>query len=74
MYRPSQPDNILYLSYFYTGLELPARLSWFWVSYQSTQIISAFFAFGILRLRGHNGMAGWVSVTRLSVLDMLTLF
>ncbi|KAL5472268.1 hypothetical protein PMIN07_000943 [Paraphaeosphaeria minitans] len=53
------PDNILYLSYFYTGLELPARLSWFWVSYQSTQIVSAFFAFGILRLRGHNGMAGW---------------
>ncbi|KAH7117088.1 major facilitator superfamily domain-containing protein [Dendryphion nanum] len=53
------PDNILYLSYFYTGFELPARLSWFWVSYQSTQIISAFLAFGILRLRGHNGMEGW---------------
>ncbi|KAF1851990.1 MFS general substrate transporter [Cucurbitaria berberidis CBS 394.84] len=53
------PDNILYLSYFYTGWELPARLSWFWVSYQSTQIISAFFAFGLLRLRGHNGMEGW---------------
>ena len=53
------PDNILYLSYFYTGWELPARLSWFWVSYQSTQIVSAFFAFGILRLRGHNGMEGW---------------
>ncbi|KAF2497781.1 MFS general substrate transporter [Lophium mytilinum] len=53
------PDNILYLSYFYTGFELPARLSWFWVSYQSTQIVSAFFAFGILHLRGHNGMEGW---------------
>ncbi|USP81317.1 hypothetical protein yc1106_08591 [Curvularia clavata] len=53
------PDNILYLSYFYTGFELPARLSWFWVSYQSTQIISAFLAFGILRLRGYNGMEGW---------------
>ncbi|KAF2792535.1 phthalate transporter [Melanomma pulvis-pyrius CBS 109.77] len=53
------PDNILYLSYFYTGWELPARLSCFWVSYQSTQIVSAFFAFGILRLRGHNGMEGW---------------
>ncbi|CAO2650866.1 Nn.00g091630.m01.CDS01 [Neocucurbitaria sp. VM-36] len=53
------PDNILYLSYFYTGWELPGRLSWFWVAYQSTQIISAFFAFGILRLRGHNGMEGW---------------
>jgi hypothetical protein len=53
------PDNILYLSYFYTNSELPARLSYFWVSYQSTQIVSAFFAYGILRLRGHNGMAGW---------------
>ncbi|KAF2829624.1 MFS general substrate transporter [Ophiobolus disseminans] len=53
------PDNILYLSYFYTGWELPARLSWFWVSYQSTNIVSAFLAFGILRLRGHNGMEGW---------------
>ena len=28
------PDNILYLSYWYTGTELPARLSWFWVAYQ----------------------------------------
>ena len=55
------PDNILYLSYWYTGWELPARLSCFWVSYQSTQIVSAFFAFGILRLRGYNGMEGWVS-------------
>ncbi|KAF2749163.1 MFS general substrate transporter [Sporormia fimetaria CBS 119925] len=53
------PDNILYLSYFYTGWELPARLSWFWVSYQSTQIISAFLAYGLLRLRGVNGMEGW---------------
>ncbi|PSN61237.1 MFS general substrate transporter [Corynespora cassiicola Philippines] len=53
------PDNILYLSYWYTGWELPGRLSWFWVSYQSTQIISAFFAYGILRMRGHNGMEGW---------------
>jgi hypothetical protein len=47
------------LSYFYTNSELPARLSYFWVSYQSTQIVSAFLAYGILRLRGYNGMAGW---------------
>ncbi|KAF1844765.1 MFS general substrate transporter [Cucurbitaria berberidis CBS 394.84] len=53
------PDNILYLSYFYTGTELPKRLSFFWVSYQGTNIIAAFLAFGILRLRGHNGMGGW---------------
>jgi len=53
------PDNILYLSYWYTGSELPIRLSWFWVSYQSTSIISAFLAFGILHMRGVHGMAGW---------------
>ncbi|KAI9719788.1 MAG: hypothetical protein M1812_003276 [Candelaria pacifica] len=53
------PDNILYLSYFYTGFELPARLSFFWVAYQSTNITSAFLAFGILRMRGINGMGGW---------------
>lgn len=53
------PDNILYLSYFYTGVELPIRLSFFWVSYQTTSIISAFLAFGILHLRGHHGLAGW---------------
>lgn len=40
------PDVILYLSYFYTSTELPKRLSWFWVAYQSTQIVSAFLAFG----------------------------
>jgi Major Facilitator Superfamily len=53
------PDNVLYLSYFYTGSELPARLSWFWVSSQTTNIISAFLAFGILHLRGLYGLAGW---------------
>lgn len=53
------PDNILYLSYWYTGSELPVRLSFFWVSYQSTSIVSAFMAFGILRMRGINGLAGW---------------
>lgn len=53
------PDNILYLSYWYTGSELPIRLSYFWVSYQSTSIVSAFLAYGILHLRGVNGMAGW---------------
>ncbi|KAF3317921.1 hypothetical protein TWF173_009742 [Orbilia oligospora] len=52
-------DVILYLSYFYTGKELPIRLAFFWVSYQATQIVAAFLAFGILRLRGFNGMEGW---------------
>ena len=53
------PDNILYLSYYYTGAELPIRLSFFWVSYQATSIVSAFMAYGILRLRGVNGLGGW---------------
>ncbi|KAK3650371.1 hypothetical protein LTR56_006350 [Elasticomyces elasticus] len=53
------PDNILYLSYWYTGLELPVRLSFFWGAYQGTSIVSAFMAFGILHMRGINGLAGW---------------
>ncbi|KAF7190253.1 putative transporter [Pseudocercospora fuligena] len=53
------PDVILYLSYFYTGKELPIRLSFFWTAYQSTSIISAFLAYGILHMRGMNGLAGW---------------
>ena len=53
------PDNILYLSYFYTSVELPIRLSFFWVSYQFTSIVGAFLAFGLLHLRGLHGLAGW---------------
>lgn len=50
---------VLYLSYFYKSKELPIRLSFFWGSYGLTWIISAFLAYGILHLRGVNGMAGW---------------
>ena len=53
------PDVILYLSYFYKGNELPIRLSYFWGAYISTNIVSAFLAYGILHLGGRNGMAGW---------------
>lgn len=54
------PDTILFLSYFYVNKELPRRLSYFWSSYQSTQVIGAFLAYGILHLRGHGGLgAGW---------------
>ncbi|TVY27419.1 putative transporter [Lachnellula hyalina] len=53
------PDVVLYLSYFYKNKELPVRLAFFWTSYVSTNIISAFLAYGILHLRGHGGMAGW---------------
>lgn len=53
------PDTILYLSYFYKNSELPRRLSWFWTSYQSTQIIGAFLAYGILHVRGSGIGEGW---------------
>ncbi|KAF7507516.1 hypothetical protein GJ744_010307 [Endocarpon pusillum] len=54
------PDTILYLSYFYKHSELPRRLSWFWTSYQSTQIASAFLGYGILHLRGRGALnEGW---------------
>lgn len=53
------PDCILYLSYFYTSTELPIRLSCFWTAYQSTNIVSAFLAYGILRMRGIRGLPGW---------------
>src|ERR1700738_149521 len=53
------PDIILYLSYFFKGRELPNRLAWFWAAYIMTNIASAFLAFGILHLRGHNGWSGW---------------
>lgn len=54
------PDTILYLSYFYKNSELPKRLSWFWTSYQFTQIVGAFLAYGILHLRGQGSLhQGW---------------
>ncbi|RDX51208.1 MFS general substrate transporter [Polyporus arcularius HHB13444] len=53
------PDVILYLSYFYTKSELPLRLAWFWVSNYLAEIVGAFIATGLLRLRGVGGKAGW---------------
>jgi MFS family permease len=53
------PDVVLYLSYFYKSKELPIRLSFFWGAYISTNIISAFLAFGILHLRNVTPWAGW---------------
>jgi MFS family permease len=44
------PDVVLYLSYFYKSKELPIRLSFFWGAYISTNIISAFLAFGFLHV------------------------
>lgn len=55
----SIPDTILFLSYWYKTDELPRRLSWFWISYQSTFVIGAFLAYGFLHLRGYGGQPGW---------------
>lgn len=38
---------------------VPIRLAFFWISNYMSDIISAFLATGILRLRGVNGKEGW---------------
>lgn len=53
------PDVVLWLSYFYTSKELPLRLAWFWTSLSVTTILTSLLAFGILRMRGIGGWAGW---------------
>ncbi|RCK57865.1 hypothetical protein Cantr_06728 [Candida viswanathii] len=52
-------DLVLWLTYFFTSAELPVRLSWFWTSLSLVQIFTSLVAFGILRMRGIAGMAGW---------------
>ncbi|SPO24710.1 related to permease [Ustilago trichophora] len=53
------PDQILYLSYWYTGKELNTRLSWFYTVLGISQIIGSLLAAGFIELRGLNGLAGW---------------
>lgn len=53
------PDLILWLSYFYTSSELSLRLSWFWISRYMTMVVTSVMAYGLLHMRGINGMAGW---------------
>lgn len=53
------PDLVLWLSYFYKGNELPIRLSWFWTTLALVTIFTSLLAFGLLRLRGVAGWAGW---------------
>lgn len=52
-------DLVLWLSYFYKRKELPIRLAYFWTSLSVCQILTSLLAFGILRMRGVHGMAGW---------------
>ncbi|KAJ6115009.1 hypothetical protein N7486_000787 [Penicillium sp. IBT 16267x] len=53
------PDTILFLSFWYKTKELPIRLSYFWVSYQATSIVSAFLAYGFLHIHNSEGTGGW---------------
>ncbi|KAI9927815.1 hypothetical protein AWENTII_012536 [Aspergillus wentii] len=53
------PDTILFLSFWYKSKELPIRLSFFWVCYEATAIVSAFLAFGFLHIRQSDGTGGW---------------
>ncbi|CAE6454877.1 unnamed protein product, partial [Rhizoctonia solani] len=48
----------LFLSYFCTGSELPARLSFFWTSYTLANISGALLGYGILRMSGIHGWEG----------------
>ncbi|KAJ5766613.1 uncharacterized protein N7511_004229 [Penicillium nucicola] len=52
-------DTILFLSFWYKSKELPIRLSYFWVTYEATSIVSAFLAFGFLHIRMSDGTGGW---------------
>lgn len=52
-------DLVLWLSYFYKSNELPIRLSFFWTALSVCQILTSLLAFGILRMRGVHGLAGW---------------
>lgn len=52
-------DTILYLSYYYTTNELTIRLSFFWVTMTTTNIIGSLLAAGLLELRHVTGVPGW---------------
>ena len=52
-------DVILYLSYFYKKTELPFRLACFWQALYLTDLLAPLMSFGILRMRGLGGYAGW---------------
>ncbi|RLV93931.1 putative transporter [Spathaspora sp. JA1] len=52
-------DLVLWLSYFFTSKELPVRLSWFWTTLAVVGILTSILAFGLLRMRGILGWAGW---------------
>lgn len=50
---------LVYMSYFYTNIELPFRSTIFVSGNRVNDIISPILALGILRLRGKAGKEGW---------------
>ena len=53
------PDIILYLSYFFKHNELSLRLGFFWTAMSISDITAGFLAYGLLHLRGVEGLEGW---------------
>ena len=53
------PDMVLYMSYYYKGTELPIRLAIFWTADRIKDVFVPILAFGVLRMRGVQGQAGW---------------
>ncbi|KAG8750415.1 hypothetical protein FRC12_012891 [Ceratobasidium sp. 428] len=53
------PDIVLFLSYFYKGVELPVRLAFFWVALTVADVFGALLGYGILQMRGIHGWEGW---------------
>ena len=46
-------------SYYFKGTELLFRLALFWMTLRVVDIVAPILAFGILRMRGLHGLAGW---------------
>lgn len=52
-------NSIVYMSYFFTNIELPFRTTIFVSGNRVNDIVSPILALGILRLRGKAGKEGW---------------
>ncbi|KAI9460770.1 major facilitator superfamily domain-containing protein [Boletus coccyginus] len=53
------PGLVLYMTYFYTEIELPIRLAAFSMSVNFCNIVAGFLDYGISHLNGVAGRAGW---------------
>ncbi|ANB13602.1 hypothetical protein AWJ20_1899 [Sugiyamaella lignohabitans] len=53
------PNICLWMSYFFSGKELPTRLSYFYIANPFTSAFSSLIAYFILHLDGVCGISGW---------------